>query len=144
MPLTHMGVIALRIVATAFALWNVRWAASGALELMRGKLRPPEIYLAVVFWMSVAVLVFQASYIVGQTDGWRLFAYTILTTTMALGSLGHVLGAPYEARQFYATWDHLGVATAMVDLARVNPQAAERIAEECRHLTAAQLVTKHG
>lgn len=41
---------------------------------MPGRIRPPEIFLSFVFWMATVTLVFQASYLSGQTDWWRLAA----------------------------------------------------------------------
>ncbi|MEZ0496741.1 hypothetical protein [Sphingomonas sp. IW22] len=67
-------VIALRVLAAGLALYNLTWSASGATALMRGHMRPPEIFLSFGFWMAVAVLAFHASYIFGQNDWWRLFA----------------------------------------------------------------------
>ena len=77
--LTDGAVLTLRVVASLLAIWNLRWTFRGAVDVMRGGFRPPALYLSVVFWMSVAVLVFQASYLSGQTPTWRLFAYVLLT-----------------------------------------------------------------
>lgn len=129
-----------RFAAAALALWNLKWSARGAASLMRGQVRLPEIFLSFVFWMALAVLVFQASYLSGPTEWWRLFAYTVLVIAMGLAAVGHHLGAKMKAAQFYAAYDHLGVATAMVDLARVDPAAADRMADECRRLTAVRMI----
>ena len=144
MTIVDAAVLILRLIAAGLAAWNVTWTISGARELMRGRVRPPEIYLSVVFWFSVAVLTFQCSYLAGQTPNWRLLAYTLLAVSMGLAAVGHRLGATLKARQFYSTWDHLGVATAMVDLAKLDPAAAERVADECRRLTAQTMVNRNG
>lgn len=129
-------VATLRVVAASFALYNIGWSASGARHLMRGRFQPPEIYMSVVFWFSTAVIVFQLVYLTGRQPGWQLLSYTILATSMGLATVGHRLGGAMKARQFYATYDHLGVATAMVDLAKVDAAAAEQLAAEARRLTA--------
>lgn len=144
MTIIGILVMILRVVAASFAIYNIWWAAAGARDLMRGRINPPEIYLSVVFWFSVAVLVFQASYAAGGQPGWRLLSYVILTVSMGLAAFGHRLGATMKARRFYATYNHLGVATAMVDLARVNPAEAERLADEARLLTATTMVVRGG
>ena len=133
-------VAVLRVVAASFALYNISWSASGARHLMRGRFQPPEIYMSVVFWFSVAVIVFQLVYLTGRQPGWQLLSYTILATSMGLATVGHRMGGALKARQFYSTYDHLGVAVAMVELARVDGEAAERLASEARRLTVAAVL----
>ncbi|NTS66873.1 hypothetical protein HRV97_17200 [Sphingomonas sp. HHU CXW] len=59
-PMTAIAaiVIGLRVIAGALALYNLWWSASGALTLMRGRIRPPEIFLSFVFWMATVTVVF--------------------------------------------------------------------------------------
>ncbi|WP_294357177.1 hypothetical protein [uncultured Sphingomonas sp.] len=135
-------VIGLRVIAATLALYNLWWSASGALALMRGRFRPPEIFLSFVFWMAMVTLVFQASYLSGQTDWWRLAAYTVLVVAMGLAAIGYAQGAKMQASAFFDAYDHLGVAMSIVDLARIDPAAAAEIAVECRRLTAARMLAR--
>lgn len=135
-------VIGLRVIAGALALYNLWWSASGALALMRGRIRPPEIFLSFVFWMATVTLVFQASYLSGQTDWWRLAAYTVLVVAMGLAAIGYAQGAKMKASAFFDAYDHLGVAMSMVDLARIDPAAAAEMADECRRRTASRMLAR--
>ncbi|MEZ0496740.1 hypothetical protein [Sphingomonas sp. IW22] len=59
---------------------------------------------------------------------------------MGLAAVGKAQGAKMKAQQFYHAYDHLGVAMATVDLARVDAAAAGRMAEECRRITAERML----
>lgn len=93
---------------------------------------------------SLAALSFQAAWYFGATDLWRLFSITLLLAALATAAVGHRRGVTLKARQFYRMYDHLGEAQAIADLASVDPASAERVASECRSLTAVALLDRHG
>ena len=144
MHLVAAGVITLRCVASAVALWNISWSASGVYDLSRGQVRPPAIYLSVVFWMSTAVLAFQGGYLAHRPVIWQLFCYSLLTTAMGVAAFGNRLGDKLKTRQLFAMYDHLDIALAVTDLARVDGDAAARMAAEARKLTVAVIGSRNG
>ena len=136
------SILALRAVAAGFAVYNIWWTLPGARTLLKGSLSPPALYLAVVFWFSAAVIVFQCVWLSGRVPVWQLLAYSILAGSMALATIGHRLGMSLKARNFYRIYDHLDCGLAIIDYEVVDPEGAADLARECRRRTASILSKK--
>ena len=136
----------LRWTAFAIACWNLGWSYPGVCELARGKVWPPSLYQSQVFWVSGGTASFALARLFGVSSGgggselWRAFAFVLLIVGLGSAAIGHHQGSSLKARKFYALFNHLDLALAIIGLARIDPARAEAMADECRQRVAASAV----
>lgn len=122
----------MRAAAAVLACWNACWSFRGARDLARGSFSPPSFYLSVVFLTSMMTISFQLSYAFGVTELWRAFSFSLLIAALLLAAIGHRRGHALKAQQLHHMYDHLDLALAITDLARIDRAAAERLADTAR------------
>lgn len=122
----------MRAVAATIACWNVAWSVRGARDMARGRFSPPAFYLSVIFLTSLMTVSFQLSYLFGVTELWRSFSFSLLISALLLAAIGHRRGHALKAQLLHHMYDHLDLALAITELARIDRGAAERLADTAR------------
>lgn len=139
------ALVLMRWAVLGLALYNAAWAAPAALRIFRLQLDVRIATHLVFLLASVSFVIFQATYFWtgGSTNpGWSAPGRTLgLALQFFACAVMAWLGGQYRLyRGFASVFSHPGEALAMSDLARVDPQAAEQMADQCRRLTAKAII----
>jgi hypothetical protein len=137
-----MITVALRVVVLLLSLWNLWWSFPSARALLRSNQDPITIVVATIFWASATATTFQVAYFVGVSPVWRLAATIVLAISMTLAALSHRISIIANSNKLEAIYDHLEPALAIAELAKVNPDAAKAMADQCRHMIADSLIKR--
>lgn len=128
----------MRIVVLVICSINCAANVTGLRDLAMGKNWPPAIYQSVVFFLSFGSGWFQVNALSGLTtstpNAYTLAAHVIIAVGGTLAIFGHRVGQNFQ--KLHPLFPFMGVATAIADLARVDPEKAEQLAKQCRQATA--------
>lgn len=139
-----IAIDAARFAGLALAVWNCTWSVGGFRALTGGRHRPVDFYQSVVFVMALGVISFQSGYLFEGVEEIAhpriLMSAFIVAVGMGLAAWGNRMAMVEGAERFYRLYDHLDVALAAADHASVEPEEAEKMAEEARAKTARALI----
>ena len=125
----------LRAVLVALALYAMWWTAPALRRVAHGLGNGIGWLRSAVFFLGAGTFAFQSFALFGKANDATRFMSS-LTLLIGLGVAAYARAEARRIDKFGALFVFVGGAMAIVDLWRVDPEQAERIAADCRRLTA--------
>lgn len=132
---------AMRMLVMVLAAYHLWWTAPAVMAAARGDWGRRIAYRCALFFLIAGSFAFQIFALLGTPNtATRIMSHVILSVGLCVCFSVKRLSAHYG--KFDKLFANLDAALAIVDLWKVAPGAATKIADDCRRLTAEAIVRR--